>query len=424
MIALCKPRSMAALSISLAAWSFTANGTAADTGGSTPIPAVRPPGTPAFALLGTELTSIDRPATPRAVGVGLLSALSEGPLPSNYAIEVAPFWLVGQPSIAFEDRYGTVGWDAFAQTFSLSLATSTAEDEGSPTRFGFGLRGQLVGGAASEELKRAHAELGSVIGFKAAVPDPDETCAPDPNRAGELFNDLNELCTKLTRLQEIRRQAADLRAEVEKRVATGVEEHQKASLADDLALHQFRKEQEEELSQQAHAARAALLEKVEDKVAMAKEALRANSEPVGLAVEVAGGGVVDFAEQEISNASWSQWGAWLVPSYRFEGAPVALLGLGRLLRDETAGSSTLDLGGRVLVQSGAGVSVGFEYVQRTRLAGRGPTRTFRAVGTVEYPITESTYLAAMIGKNFDLGDSDLISIAGLRVDIGPGPTLK
>ena len=65
---------------------------------------LRTPTSPAFTLLGIAPTDIERPTTPRAFAVSLLSALRDGDgslLPRDFALEVAPYWLVQRPTLSF-----------------------------------------------------------------------------------------------------------------------------------------------------------------------------------------------------------------------------------------------------------------------------------------------------------------------------------
>lgn len=70
------------------------------------------PVSPALVLLGTAPTSIERPATPSKFALSLANAFTSGSalaLPSSYALEVAPFWLVSHPRLRvsmLQDGFG------------------------------------------------------------------------------------------------------------------------------------------------------------------------------------------------------------------------------------------------------------------------------------------------------------------------------
>src|SRR4051812_24975372 len=61
----------------------------------------RTPEAPAFVLLGVSPSQIDRPTTPRALTISVISASfdSDNLLPHNYALQVAPYWLKGHPAL-------------------------------------------------------------------------------------------------------------------------------------------------------------------------------------------------------------------------------------------------------------------------------------------------------------------------------------
>ena len=112
------------------------------------------PASPAFVLLDIEPTSIQRPKTPKALTISILSTMggSDNLIPENYSVEFAPYWLSNHPNLAYDQYLKGVG-RTFLQTLSLSLATTTTDMEGmeaegiaSTTRLGFGFRGQFVGG--------------------------------------------------------------------------------------------------------------------------------------------------------------------------------------------------------------------------------------------------------------------------------------
>lgn len=107
---------------------------------------LRPPSAPAFALLGIEPQVVDRPKTPRALAVSVLTATNQlSAMPQNYALEVAPYWLATHPTLTFSDGRATLG-STFLQTLSLSVAT--AKDT-IGTHLGLGIRALLAGGHPS-----------------------------------------------------------------------------------------------------------------------------------------------------------------------------------------------------------------------------------------------------------------------------------
>ena len=65
---------------------------------------LRAPTSPAFTILNVAPTNVVRPNTPRQLALEILSATerSGGDLPSNLALEIAPYWLFDRPNLTFD----------------------------------------------------------------------------------------------------------------------------------------------------------------------------------------------------------------------------------------------------------------------------------------------------------------------------------
>lgn len=149
--------------------------------GETPevsIDELRVPSSPAFTLLGVSPTAVERPSTPRALGLSLLSATerSNSKVPNDVAIEFAPYWWKSHPGLTFEDYYSNhkgIG-ATIAQTLAISLGTTALEDQvGSKgTRAALGLRFMLRQGGMDPKLApRVSALKQSQIELLECVPD-------------------------------------------------------------------------------------------------------------------------------------------------------------------------------------------------------------------------------------------------------------
>ena len=139
---------------------------------------LRTPTSPGFVLLGVEPTAVERPSDPKAIAVSLLSATQSGDLiPRNYAIEVAPYWLTGHPTLTFDGYYKAKLGQTLLQTLSISLATSkdsTAIDSvASGTRIGVGVRTLLVAGRANPALAEKVAQLRGLQDSVLATDSPE-----------------------------------------------------------------------------------------------------------------------------------------------------------------------------------------------------------------------------------------------------------
>jgi hypothetical protein len=114
--------------------------------------ALRTPMAPAFALLGLTPISIERPSTPRAFAVSLLSATQRvSQLPDSWALELAPYWLRSHPRLTYDAYYRPALTDALKQTFSVSIATSARDTNRNTTDLGIGVRTQPLPGRESSQ---------------------------------------------------------------------------------------------------------------------------------------------------------------------------------------------------------------------------------------------------------------------------------
>src|SRR6478672_10027278 len=86
----------------------------------------RSPDAPAFVLLGVSPSQIERPTTPRALGISLLSTAldSDNLIPQNYALSVAPYWLAGHPALSNREYYNPSLRQSVVDTLSFSVVSS------------------------------------------------------------------------------------------------------------------------------------------------------------------------------------------------------------------------------------------------------------------------------------------------------------
>lgn len=118
---------------------------------------LRTPESPAFLILGLAPSVIERPSSPDAVAVSALAAFTNGThavIPSNYAIDVAPYWLVSHPSLSFTE-YRKPGFASIYRLLGFSVATSDSAfktagatpHDTSVSRIGAGMRTVLYNAA-------------------------------------------------------------------------------------------------------------------------------------------------------------------------------------------------------------------------------------------------------------------------------------
>lgn len=333
---------------------------------------LRVPVTPAFTLLGVTPTQIERPNTARALAVGLLSASERagGDVPTNLAIEVAPYWWTDRPDLTFQDYYRARWPERMAQTFALSIGTSelatyTHDKDAEGTAVAIGVRSMILGGKRHPQIEQlVDEQVNALMAFT-------NTCVediPEPTSDEPVINRVTEM-----------------------------------ELSDDC------KNMEQSLRTRAN--RVTALDK----------------ERVGLVLEAAAGTVTEIPRDDAGDRHTSKYGAWLTWSYR-SSSPEAIaaandwtvVALQRYLRDDIDDTEAFDVGGRVIYKSKANQwSVSYEYLQRF---SDGDDDSSSSRVTLEYMLDDRYTLTAALGRDFrtDDGKSPLIAIAGISLGWG-GP---
>lgn len=339
---------------------------------------LRPPSSPVFALLGTTPASIERPQTPRALAMNLISAVREEEgLPRNYALEVAPYWTTYHPDLSFDDYYNAGLLQTIAQTFAVSIATTPFRGDAlvNGTRVGAGFRTLLRAGRAHPQLAAAHAEL---IGIDTRIAEATDAIPP------------------------LRQQAADARRAG--RIAEADELDRKVAAAEAEAERQTT-----DLRRQATEA--------------AKRVGDLDRNRVGFQLALAGAQVWDFPGDRFDEREAARWGFWITPAYRV--STIDVMAAVRYLADRRGGidDRTWDVGGRVLWQPSLELAVSVESLRRGGTRVSGDESSNRTVGMLEYRVTEDIVLYGSFGKDFeDLpGARTLVSIVGLNLGFGRKP---
>lgn len=266
------------------------------------VDAMRTPSSPAFVLLDVAPAAVERPSTPNAFAVSLLSAFKSGDtLPKNYALETAPYWLFSHPDLTYGQYFNGGLGQTLLQTLSLSLVTSTAEPAAAtdstsptlepPTRLGVGLRAQFASGRASQELKAARDELRAAHDEALLAKDEADT-APSARKAPV---------------------PADRPADRLRTIALKIQ--------------------------------------------------RLDKERVGFLLEGAGALAINYDRGRTANAELLRWGVWLTGAYRLEKPRLEFLSVGRFQRDAVENRNLIDWGIRQNLKLND-LGVGGEYVHR------------------------------------------------------------
>lgn len=325
--------------------------------------ALRPPPAPAFVLLGVAPAAVERPTSPRALGLTLLSATGgRDLLPRDYALEVAPYWLTPHPALTFDGYYAAGVGRAILQTLSFSLATTRlpAPDSIEP---GTGLG----------------------IGFRTA---------PLAGRAPPVFD------TLLPRLDSLLEQRLRVRHAL-RRASDPAERAAQQAIADSL---------EAEATQVALAIQAADKERVGWVVEIA-----------GAVVWDFPRNLIDSSR--VARSGLWLTAAYRVPAPAID--LIAVLRYVRDERPGTAGGRDIVDGGARLVIRAQGLDVSGEFVEHMgRAAGGLPAPGYRLAASLEYRLQRDLGLVATIGKDDgDDGAPHLVAQIGLTLGAGRVPVL-
>ena len=84
------------------------------------------PSSPAFNLLGISPETIERPTNPTDFALSINNASQNlSTIPSNYAMEIAPFWLLNAKNMRWENFVGNKFVDNLPQSMVISIGTTT-----------------------------------------------------------------------------------------------------------------------------------------------------------------------------------------------------------------------------------------------------------------------------------------------------------
>lgn len=346
------------------------------------------PPAPAWTLLGLEPSSVERPTNPTEFGVSLLQRSDNvATLPSDWAVEMAPYWTFGGPGGPWTaDVERSVG-EAFLRTLSVSFVTAqTGTDVVPVTSVGTAVRFQLLSGRVPETARRQAAALaGALTAFARSAEE----------RAAELRRELNVDA----RFVEIRREFGADSANTWLRAQNDAIEVRVQESGDVAA----RRRAAEELQLNASVRH-------------------------GFILEMAGGWGADIPRNGFDDLETRQWGVWASPSWI--GSRASVVGVARYLSDpgldRPAVEGAVDFGVRgILQRPRVGLSV--EAVGRRLSVADGvadpeaPDRQdWRLAGIAEYRVDADWWVRATFGRDFDRSGEGggLLATISVSLDVG------
>ena len=373
---------------------------------------LKTPVSPGFQLLGVAPTDIDRPATPRAFAVALLSALQKGDtvLPNGFAMEVAPYWLLPHDRLEFTTYINPGVGQSLRQTFSISVASTKAAAPPADAAaklmdLGVGFRTSPWSGRATPQVEKLRVAIVTAAAQASVVDTLLDQITPSVGslpagvartiaqlRAGQHPNLSNDWFDTLTQvLQEALGANGDatiVRNTLTKMRADGDAARKKAAL----------------------------------------ELQRANQKRVGFTLDVAGAFVTRTAEAEGAGARLTREGVWITTGY--SNADLSFLGLARYVgnsEDPSSKTRLFDAGFRFTGTAGD-LTASLEAIHRRDTSAVRARRTAsKVIAVLEYKVSEDVMLTSSFGKDFDdthFGrNGSTIGVLGVSFGLGGRPIL-
>jgi len=131
------------------------------------------PSSPAFTILGISPNNIERPKNPTDFAFSLGNATSGfTAIPKDYAVEFAPFWIFGKKKATFREFISNTPKNNMAQTFTVSIATTTAKtqiDSSQIRKAGVGLKLSVFRGQPRDEFKKWNDSVSFYLGKASEI---------------------------------------------------------------------------------------------------------------------------------------------------------------------------------------------------------------------------------------------------------------
>jgi hypothetical protein len=440
------------------------------------------PDVPAFSILGIAPTQIERPTTPKALALSLLSSSTDDSnlIPNKYAVIAAPFWM--RPNSLTLAQYVRPNiHQSLAQTFTVSLATTPASTN---TDIGFGFSTAPFAGHGSTGFAealialnvasvryRAAERLATLIegvvtskSVSAVQPDALKTelqkfvDRPDPVVLKTALQQHYELVFKSVVIDAAQMGIVD--AEAEATARTGALQDGRKALGaavdglfesdplpllagpvGDLLRHIPAASSDDEPLRQArqiiaYRALAQLLPSIRTMRSAAEAAMRATVADVRDEDKMRVGPMLSFSaamasrmpNDRFTDGRQLRWAVWAAPAYRSDRSHVDIIGVLKWIqRDAAEGSNLFDAGIRVIKQAGA-TAVGAEFLSRIDRSNDDTPTTQRLTANVDYKIAEKVFVTFSFGKDFadpSIGKPKgaLVSILGLSLGLSKNPSV-
>jgi hypothetical protein len=387
---------------------------------------LKAPSSPAFTILGINPTSLEKPATPKTLGVSLINNFKNANvLPKSFALEVSPYWLGSHPYLSFTDYYSKS--DPWMNT-SFSIATTPLDTPSTGTAMSFGARTLLFNGSPSEEFIKKFNVYEKRNEFR------DQTLRDLYRLIRKYLNNnvnhkmLNEKIDSL--IINFNNNSSVLKyfpADKQKVKRDSVFNDYKINLINWLNedIHQnndtnYLSSAEKESINNNLDTKTAQYYNTED-TTLVNEIRALDKKRFGFILGLSAAVSGQFRNDSVKNGKFYKVGAWLNPTYSCENFDfVSTIRYISVIDD----NSMYDTGLR-LIWTHKDFDISVEALLRAK-NNAGPT--YRYTLNMEYKLFEGTYLTGVFGKDF-AGNSvtpkgDLITLLGINFGLGKQQSIK
>ncbi len=399
---------------------------------------LRAPSQPGFVLLGIEPENIETPQDPTDVLVSLRNATNNfSTLPRSYAIDIAPAWVFRSKisAASFLNQKGDKPLPNMWQTLRFSFATNTPNTAGADsnlTQMGIGFKTSIFRGNKMDvDWDSSRQQLDSM---RAILKNRNFAVA---NYIASAINSDSELKLYSDKLVAVTIALAQKQDSV----------RQNPALASDASfmLRQSQLEGERTtystyLNMRNENVRQAAVKHFDDSLSVQMGIFKQLAGELkfrryGWKLDLAGGIVLNYPNQNFDYSLLTRYGAWLTGGYETKQA-VNFLGVTRLMLNpnemykdkndslRTGDNLNFDAGAKIEWTPQGGLS-------RFRMAGEGIYRTtlnnsaidgrLRYTINLSYAVDKNTLLNFSVGKNFNSPTQyggNLIAALNLLVGLG------
>lgn len=356
---------------------------------------LKAPTSVAFNLMGISSSDIERPTDLTSFAASLRNTTNNfSKLPSSYAIEFAPAWLLRSNNLTLDKYSSTRFKDVFNQSFSVSLgitkqsADGKEDDSTAFSKFGFGIKFSIVRPKWTSKTQ----QLFDTILYYQKIALSDFKSYTDSMKADNP--EIKKLKDQLVAVNASSDFAPDIKRALIVSIAKRIDSLQK------LIVIQYNEDEFKSLRESHNS--------------LLKAASNFKTERAGPFLDFSTGLVVDFPDNRFNYSLISKAGAWLTGGYEGGNNNLSILGIVRYLYQpdkifaddagtlKSANISTFDAGGRILIKGAGGKFMGSaEGIYRSVLKKNLIDPNWRLVLNVEYDVGFNQKLTFSFGKNFD-----------------------